>query len=68
MTEPWAAVDDYAKHLGAVRDSSCRCVERRGLPEHKICRLWKLKLTEVDPRVRAGGAGPEQDRGNVGDR
>jgi excisionase family DNA binding protein len=56
MTEPWASVEDVAKHLGVVKDSVYRWIEHRGLPAHKIGRLWKFKLTEVDDWVRAGGA------------
>ena len=55
MTEPWVSVEDVAKHLGVVKDSIYRWIEHRGLPAHKIGRLWKFKLTEVDAWVRAGG-------------
>lgn len=56
MTEPWASVEEVAKHLGVAKDSVYRWIERRGLPAHKIGRLWKFKLSEVDGWVRAGGA------------
>jgi excisionase family DNA binding protein len=32
MTEPWASVDEVAKHLGVARDSVYRWIEHRGLP------------------------------------
>ncbi len=66
MTEPWASVEDVAKHLGVVKDSIYRWIEHRGLPAHKIGRLWKFKLTEVDVWVRAGGA--EGDDSPKGER
>jgi len=56
MTEPWSSVDEVAKHLGVVQDSIYRWIEARGLPAHKIGRLWKFKLSEVDAWVRDGGA------------
>jgi excisionase family DNA binding protein len=56
MTEPWASVDDVAKHLGVAKDSIYRWIEHKGLPAHKIGRLWKFKLSEVDEWVRAAGA------------
>ena len=68
MTVPWSSVDDVAKHLCLVKDSTYRWIEHRGLPAHKIGRLWKFKLTEVDAWVRAGSAGAEDDGGKVGDR
>lgn len=55
-TEPWASVEDVAKHLGVAKDSVYRWIESRHLPAHKIGRLWKFKLSEVDEWVRAGGA------------
>ncbi len=55
MTEPWSSVDEVAKHLGVTQDSIYRWIEGRGLPAHKIGRLWKFKLSEVDAWVRAGG-------------
>ena len=55
MTEPWTSVDDVAKHLGVARESIYRWIERRSLPAHRIGRLWKFKISEVDDWVRAGG-------------
>jgi excisionase family DNA binding protein len=52
MTEPWVSVEDVAKHLGVVKDSIYRWIEHRGLPAHRIGRLWKFKLSEVDDWVR----------------
>ena len=53
--EPWVSVDEVAKHLGIVKDSVYRWIEGRGLPAHKIGRLWKFKLSEVDNWVRTHG-------------
>jgi excisionase family DNA binding protein len=55
MTESWSSVDAVAKHLGVAQDSIYRWIEARRLPAHKIGRLWKFKLSEVDEWVRAGG-------------
>lgn len=55
-TEPWVSVDDVVKHLGVARDSVYRWIERKGLPAHKVGRIWKFKLSEVDAWVREGGA------------
>ncbi len=51
--EPWVSVDDVAAHLGVVKDSVYRWIDRRGLPAIKLGKLWKLKLSEVDAWVRA---------------
>ena len=56
MTEPWVSVDEIAKHLGVAKDSIYRWIDRRGLPAHRIGRLWKFKVSMVDDWVRASGA------------
>lgn len=50
------SVEHVATHLGVAKDSVYRWIDARGLPAHKIGRLWKFKLSEVDVWVRAGGA------------
>src|SRR5437762_5430202 len=56
FTERWASVEDVAAHVGVRKDSIYRWIERFGLPAQKIGKLWKLKISEVDAWVRAGGA------------
>lgn len=62
--EPWVSVDDVARHLGVAKDSVYRWIEIRRLPAHKIGRLWKCKLSEVDEWVRADGAAEDPMVGN----
>lgn len=55
-SEPWVTAIEVAQHLGVVKDTVYRWRERRGMPAHRIGRLWKFKLSDVDEWVRAGGA------------
>ena len=66
MNEAWVSVHDVAKHLGVANDSVYRWIETRDLPAHKIGRLWKFKLSEVDEWVRAKGADRHLDVGKGG--
>ena len=50
------SVDDVAAHIGVAKDSVYRWIEGKGLPAHRIGKLWKFKLSEVDEWVRADGA------------
>lgn len=57
MAEPWVSVDEVAKHLDVAKDSVYRWIEKKGLPAHRMGRLWKFRISEVDEWVLAGGAG-----------
>jgi excisionase family DNA binding protein len=55
-TEPWVTALHVAQHLGVAKDTVYRWRERKGLPAHRVGRLWKFQFSEVDAWVRAGGA------------
>lgn len=61
--EPWVTAIDVARHLGVVKDTVYRWREHKGLPAHKIGRLWKFQLSEIDEWVRAGGADVDAENG-----
>lgn len=54
--EPWVSLDEIAGHLGVSRDTVYRWIENREMPAHKLGRLWKFQVSEVDEWVRAGKA------------
>lgn len=60
-TEPWVTASEVAQHLGVAKDTVYRWRESKGLPAHKIGRLWKFQLAEVDEWVRANGADEETE-------
>ena len=59
----WLSVEEIAEHLGVTRDSIYRWIERRGLPAHKVGKLWKFKKDEVDAWVRSGGTRDDESEG-----
>lgn len=61
--EAWASVDDVAKHLGIAKDTVYRWIESKGMPGHKVGRLWKFKLSQVDAWIEAGGAADVRPEG-----
>ena len=56
MTEPWLSADDIAVHLGVTKDTVYAWIAERGMPAHKVGRLWKFQASEVDDWVRHGRA------------
>lgn len=55
-TEAWVSVDAVARHLSVAKDSIYRWIEHKRLPAHRVGRLWKFKLSQIDEWVSAGGA------------
>ena len=45
--EPWVTAEHVAQLQGLAKDTVYR-QERKGLPEHRVGRLWKFQLSEVD--------------------
>lgn len=50
-TEPWLPADAVACHLGVAKDTVYRWARNRGLPAHRLGRLLKFRLSEVDAWV-----------------
>jgi len=50
--ERWVGVEDVAAHLGVAKDSVYRWIEQRKLPAHRVGRLFRFKLSEIDEWVR----------------
>jgi excisionase family DNA binding protein len=46
--ERWSSVEEICEHLGVSRDTIYRWIAGRGMPAHRLGRLWKFKLSEVD--------------------
>jgi excisionase family DNA binding protein len=56
MEDRWLSVDEICEYLGVSRDTVYAWLSGKGLPGHKVGRLWKFKRGEVDGWVRSGGA------------
>ena len=56
MPERWLSVDEIAVHLGVNPDTIYKWITRKGMPAHKLGRLWKFMASEVDAWIRTGKA------------
>jgi excisionase family DNA binding protein len=55
-TEQWVSVEQIAQHLNVKTFTIYKWLERKDMPAHKVGRLWRFKVTEVDQWVRSGGS------------
>ena len=61
MEDRWLSVDEIAEYLGVSKDTVYTWISAKGMPAHRVGRLWKFKRDEVDSWVKSGGAADRQD-------
>lgn len=61
MTDRWLSVEEISEYLGISKDTVYAWRNKKGLPAHRIGRLWKFKAAEVDEWVRSGQAAEPDD-------
>ncbi len=59
--EKWSSMDIIIDHLGVSRETVLQWINNRNMPAHKVGRLWKFKISEVDEWIRSGGAAQKND-------
>lgn len=57
MAERWLSVEEIAVHLGVKKDTVYKWVARKKMPAHKVGRLLKFQIKEIDKWVKEGRAG-----------
>jgi len=50
------SADAIAEHLGVTKDSIYTWIATKDMPAHRVGRLWKFQVSEVDAWVRRDGA------------
>lgn len=66
--EGWVGIERVAAHLEVARDSIYRWVESRGFPAHRVGRLLRFKLSEVDAWVRSNDTAQNRSGSGKGRR
>jgi excisionase family DNA binding protein len=59
--EQWVSVGQIAHHLNVKAFTIYKWLERKDMPAHKVGRLWRFKISEIDQWVKSGGAAEEND-------
>ena len=66
MAEPWLSATEIAQHLGVTQDTVYSWIADKDMPSHRVGRLWKFQVSEIDGWVRNGGAA-QQAPDDMGD-
>lgn len=58
--ENWVSVERVASHLGVAKESIYRWIASKEFPVHRVGRLFRFKISEVDAWVTNHGDDPSQ--------
>lgn len=53
VNESWVGINEAAAHLGVTKDTIRNWIKRTDIPAHKIGKLWKFKLSDLDEWVKS---------------
>ncbi|MDD2230830.1 MAG: helix-turn-helix domain-containing protein [Candidatus Cloacimonetes bacterium] len=56
LQDRWLSIKEICAYLGVSDDTVYRWIKFHDMPTHKMGRLWKFKINEIDEWVKAGGA------------
>ena len=56
----WYSLKEMCEYLGVSRDTVFKWIETKDMPAHKMGRLWKFKVDEVDGWVKSGSAADKE--------
>lgn len=55
ISDKWVSLESAAEYLGVSQDTIRNWIKKdNGIPAHKIGKLWKFKLSELDDWVKSG--------------
>ena len=54
IAENWISITEAATHLGVKVDTIRAWIKKTDIPAHKIGKLWKFKIAELDAWVKSG--------------
>lgn len=49
--EKWVGIKETQEYLGVGRETVLNWIAKRNLPAHKIGKLWRFRLSEIDEWV-----------------
>ena len=52
--EKWSSIDEIADHLQVHKDTIRLWIKKGEIPAHKVGKLWRFKISEVDGWIQSG--------------
>lgn len=54
--ERWVSTKEIAQHLGVNKDTIHKWIRNDSIPCHRVGKLWKFRISEIDTWVEKGMA------------
>lgn len=52
--ERWLSLEEIANHIGCSKDTIRNWIKKDTIPYHKVGRMYKFKISEVDAWIQSG--------------
>lgn len=52
--DSWVGIEEAATYLGVTKETIRNWIKKTDIPAHKIGKLWKFKISELDVWVKSG--------------
>ncbi len=62
IPEPWVSTKEISQHLGVTIETIRKWIKIGKIPCHRVGKLWKFKISEVDTWVMSGEAKDEENK------
>ena len=54
LMDNWIGIEEAANYLGVTKETIRNWIKKTDIPAHKIGKLWKFKISELDVWVKSG--------------
>ncbi len=61
--ERWLSLKEISKHIGCSKDTIRNWIKKEAIPYHKLGRLYKFRLSEVDFWIESGASAQADETG-----
>ncbi|MGL5972728.1 MAG: helix-turn-helix domain-containing protein [Oscillospiraceae bacterium] len=61
--ERWLSLEEISNHVGCSKDTVRSWIKKDAIPFHKVGRLYKFRLSEIDTWIESG-ASSDMDKQN----
>ena len=62
--ERWLSLEEISKHVGCSKDTIRGWIKKDSIPFHRVGRLYKFRVSEVDAWIESGASADADKQNN----